>query len=67
MKMNLMLLKDSNGKRLMHFKSGDTKFMIDINTEEVIIELLNSLFRRIQTCTFCGEDISDFAKICLSI
>ena len=67
MKMNLIFLKESNEKCLIYSKGGYTEFMIGIDTEEVIIEPLNSLFRRIQIYRFCGENISDFAKSCLFI
>ena len=66
MKINLMPSEGRNEKLLIHFKGGDREIMIAVDIE-VIIELLNSLFRRIHTYKFCGRDIPDVRKSYLSI
>ena len=45
MKINL---KDSDGKRLMDFKSDNIEIMIGDSTIQIINELFGSLFRRYQ-------------------
>ena len=48
MKVNLMLSKDNDHRRLIHSKSYNIEIMIDNDTDEIINEIFESLLSRYQ-------------------